>query len=87
VPATNVVWATGFRQVFDWIKLPVVGDDGWPREMRGVVDEVPGLFFCGLAFQYAFSSMVFPGIGRDADYLAHRISERMRAAGRRRVAA
>ena len=87
VPATNVVWATGFRQVFDWIRIPVVGDDGWPREMRGVVDEVPGLFFCGLAFQYAFSSMVFPGIGRDADYLAHRISERMRAAGRQRVAA
>ena len=76
VTVTNVVWATGFRQAFDWIKLPVVGEDGWPVEMRGVVDEVPGLYFCGLAFQYAFSSMVFPGIGRDAEYLAHRIVER-----------
>ena len=76
VPATNVVWATGFKQVFDWIKLPIVGEDGWPLEMRGVVDEVPGLFFCGLAFQYAFSSMVFPGIGRDAEFLARKIAAR-----------
>ena len=87
VPVTNVVWATGFRQVFDWIKLPVVGEDGWPVEMRGVVDQVPGLFFCGLAFQYAFSSMVFPGIGRDAEYLARRISDRAKAPGRQHQAA
>src|SRR5215207_4626677 len=79
VPVTNVVWATGFRQTFDWIKLPITGEDGWPLEMRGVVEEVPGLFFCGLAFQYAFSSMVFPGIGRDADYLARRIGDRVKA--------
>ena len=76
VPVTTIVWATGFRQVFDWIKLPMVGEDGWPVEMRGVVDQVPGLFFCGLAFQYAFSSMVFPGIGRDAEYLSRRICAR-----------
>ncbi|HUR13862.1 MAG TPA: NAD(P)/FAD-dependent oxidoreductase [Mycobacteriales bacterium] len=82
VPATNVVWATGFRQALDWIRIPVIGDDGWPAEMRGVVDDVPGLFFCGLAFQYAFSSMVFPGIGRDAAYLADRIATRARERGR-----
>ncbi len=80
VDASTVVWATGFRQVFDWIRFPVVGEDGWPQEMRGVVDGVPGLFFCGLAFQYAFSSMVFPGIGRDADYLARRIEARAKQA-------
>ena len=28
VDVANVVWATGFRQVFDWINLPVFGDDG-----------------------------------------------------------
>ncbi len=76
VPVTNVVWATGFRQAFDWIRIPVLGEDGWPREMRGVVDDVPGLFFCGLAFQYAFGSMVFPGIGRDAEFLSRQILAR-----------
>jgi putative flavoprotein involved in K+ transport len=69
----NVVWCTGFRQVFDWIDVPVIGSDGWPQEYRGVVPDAPGLFFCGLSFQYAFSSMVLPGVGRDAAYLAERI--------------
>lgn len=82
VEVTNVVWATGFRQTFDWIHLPILGDDGWPVEMRGVVDSAPGLFFCGLSFQYAFSSMVLPGVGRDADFVACRIIERARSAAR-----
>jgi putative flavoprotein involved in K+ transport len=73
----NVVWCTGFRQVFDWIELPIFGADGWPREMRGVVPDAPGLFFCGLAFQYAFSSTVLPGVGRDADYVAQQIDARV----------
>jgi putative flavoprotein involved in K+ transport len=74
----TVVWATGFRQVFDWIHLPVLGEDGWPRELRGVSPDAPGLFFCGLCFQYAFASMVLPGVGRDAAYVADRIAERSR---------
>ena len=73
----NVVWCTGFRQVFDWIDLPIFGSDGWPQEMRGVVPTAPGLFFCGLAFQYAFSSMVLPGVGRDAAYVAKQIDARV----------
>ena len=73
----NVVWCTGFRQVFDWIDLPIFGADGWPREIRGVVPDAPGLFFCGLAFQYAFSSMVLPGVGRDAAYVAQQIDARV----------
>jgi putative flavoprotein involved in K+ transport len=76
VEAKNVVWCTGFQQVFDWIKLPVLDERGWPKEYRGVVAESPGLFFCGLSFQFAFSSMIFPGVGRDAEYIARRIGER-----------
>ena len=75
----TVVWATGFRQVFDWIDEPVIGADGWPRELRGVAADAPGLFFCGLSFQYAFSSMTLPGVGRDAAYVANRIAARSRA--------
>lgn len=74
----TVIWATGFRQVFDWMRLPIFGDDGWPREYRGVVADAPGMFFCGLSFQYAFSSMVLPGVGRDAAYVADRITARSR---------
>jgi putative flavoprotein involved in K+ transport len=78
----TVVWATGFRQTFDWIHLPILNDEGWPRELRGVVDDAPGLFFCGLAFQYAFSSMALPGVGRDAAFVADRIAARSRRLGK-----
>jgi putative flavoprotein involved in K+ transport len=72
----NVVWATGFQQVFDWIRLPILDDDGWPAEYRGVVKDAPGLFFCGLSFQFGFASMVLPGVGRDACFVADRIAQR-----------
>lgn len=78
--AANVVWCTGYRQVFDWIDLPVVADDGWPVEYRGVVESVPGLYFCGLSFQYSFSSMTLPGVDRDTTYVARRIAARSRPA-------
>ncbi len=78
VEAANVVWCTGFRQDFDWIDVPVFGEDGWPTEYRGVVDAAPGLYFCGLSFQYAFSSMLLPGVGRDARYVAERIATAQR---------
>ena len=80
VDATTVIWATGFGHRFGWIKDLPLGEDGWPAEYRGAVDAVPGLYFCGLIFQYAFSSMVFPGIGRDAAYVADRIAARSKAA-------
>ena len=70
---TNVVWCTGFRQDFGWIDLPVCGDDGWPLERRGVVESAPGLYFVGLAFQYAFSSMLVGGAGRDAEHVVRHL--------------
>ncbi len=47
-----------------------------------MVDEVPGLFFCGLSFQFAFGSMVLPGVGRDAAYVADKIEQRAMATAR-----
>ena len=80
IDAATVVWCTGFKQAFDWIKLPIFGEDGYPEEYRGVVDTVPGLFFCGLSFQFAFASMVLPGVGRDAEHVARQIAARSRVA-------
>lgn len=72
----NVIWCTGFRHDFSWIRLPVIGEDGWPQERRGVVPTAPGLYFTGLAFQYAFSSMLILGAGRDAKYVAKHVASR-----------
>ena len=57
----------------------VVGDDGWPVEERGVSPTVPGLYFLGVPFQYAFASMLVTGAGRDAKYVVEQLAERVRA--------
>lgn len=44
--------------MFGWVHVPMFDSHGWPVENRGVVDKAPGLFFCGLGFQYAASSML-----------------------------
>ena len=72
----TVVWCTGFRQVFDWVDLPAFDDDGWPREYRGAVDGLPGLYFCGIQFQYAEASMMIHGVGRDAAHVAGLVAKR-----------
>jgi putative flavoprotein involved in K+ transport len=77
----NVIWCTGYRQEFPWIDLPVFGEDGRLVHDRGVVTSEPGLYFVGLIFQYAVTSDVIPGVGRDAEHIAKHIAAR--EAGRR----
>ncbi|HEY7718256.1 MAG TPA: NAD(P)-binding domain-containing protein [Pedococcus sp.] len=72
----TVVWATGFRQAFGWLDVPVVGDDGWPREERGVATDVPGLYFVGLSMQSSFRSMLIGGVGADAAHVARHLARR-----------
>ncbi len=75
----TVVWATGYRPDYGFVAAPIVGEDGWPIEQRGVSPTVPGLYFLGIPFQYAFSSMLVAGAGRDAAYVVDRIAEREQA--------
>jgi putative flavoprotein involved in K+ transport len=76
----TVVWCTGFKADYSWIKLPLLGSDGWPRQYRGVAD-VPGMYFVGIPFQFAFSSMLILGVPRDAAYVADRVADRTRGTG------
>ena len=65
----NVIWCTGFDPGFSWIHLPVF-EDGHIKHERGVVEEVPGLFFVGLKGLYSVSSAEVHGVGRDAERVA-----------------
>jgi putative flavoprotein involved in K+ transport len=78
----NVVWCTGFRPDFGWIDLPVIGEDGWPDERRGVVDRQPGLYFLGLPFLYSFTSMLVLGADRDAAHVVEKLAARTAARSR-----
>jgi putative flavoprotein involved in K+ transport len=74
----NVVWCTGFRPDYSWIRVPFdMGDDGYPVQYRGVVASTPGLYFAGLPFQHSFASMLVAGAGRDAAPISrHIVKER-----------
>jgi putative flavoprotein involved in K+ transport len=72
----NVVWCTGFYPSFSWIDIPVFKD----RELmhdRGIIKKEPGLYFTGLHFLYAFSSMMIHGAARDAEYIVKNIKRRI----------
>ena len=70
---TGVVWATGFRNDFNWIRLPIFDSHGYPLHDRGTVPRTPGVYFLGLHFQTALSSAFLGGVGADARYVVERI--------------
>jgi putative flavoprotein involved in K+ transport len=74
----NVVWCTGFRPDFGWIRLPLeTGEDGYPVQYRGA-STTPGLYFVGLPFLHSFASMLIGGAGRDAGRVAEQIAAQPR---------
>jgi putative flavoprotein involved in K+ transport len=87
----NVVWCTGFRNDFSWIRIPFdLDEDGYPEQWRGAVLSVPGLYFVGMLFLHSFSSMLVLGAGRDSErvvkHLTARAASARRAAGSEAVA-
>jgi putative flavoprotein involved in K+ transport len=67
-----VIWATGWRPDYGWIRLPVFDEDGRLRHRRGVTD-VPGLYFLGLTWQHTRGSALLGWVREDAEFIASRI--------------
>jgi len=74
----TVIWCTGYHPGFDWIDLPVLDAHGEPRHRFGQATTVDGLFFVGLHFQYAVSSTMVAGVGRDARRVADLVARSVR---------
>lgn len=87
VDVANVVWCTGFRNEYEWIRFSLPeDDDGYPAQSRGAVETSPGLYFAGLPFLHSFSSMLVLGAGRDATRVAKQIEQRARGRSREQEA-
>jgi putative flavoprotein involved in K+ transport len=69
-----VIWATGYRADYSWIKLPVSDPKGEARHRRGVTD-VPGLYFLGLTWQYTRGSALLGWVKEDAGFIASQIAK------------
>ncbi len=70
-----VIWAMGYAFDFSLVKLPVVDNDGYPIQKRGVTG-YPGLYFLGLPWLHTQKSGHLVGVGEDAAYLASEIAAR-----------
>ena len=66
----NIVWATGFKPNFNWIEGIELDDDSYPKNYRGVSDNIEGLYFLGLPWLYTRGSATLGGVKKDAKYLA-----------------
>ena len=76
----NVIWCTGFDPDYSWVDLDVLGE-AEPQHERGVATSEPGLYFVGLEFLYAMSSIMVHGVGRDARRVVDEISSPAAAGG------
>lgn len=70
---TTIIWATGYRQDFNWLEADVFGERGVPQHHRGVTDR-PGIYFLGLPWLSMRGSSFIWGVYKDADYLAAHIA-------------
>ena len=68
-----MIWTTGYRPGLDWIAGLPLDEHGLPVTPRGAVESMPGLFFVGMPFQYALTSALLGGVGKDAEYVVGRV--------------
>jgi len=73
---TSVLWATGFRRHYPWLKVPVLDARGEIRHRGGVAD-TPGLYVLGLQFLRRRNSSFIDGVGRDAIELSEHLAQRL----------
>lgn len=65
---STVIWATGYGLDHGWIQAPILDDQGYPRNVRGV-SPIPGLYFLGLLWQHSQASASLVGPGLDGPHL------------------
>jgi putative flavoprotein involved in K+ transport len=69
----TVIWATGCRRAYPWLKVPVLDSRG-EVEHDGGATPVPGLYILGMYFQRHRDSSLIDGVGADACAIAKQIA-------------
>lgn len=70
---STVVWATGYRRDYSWLRVPVLDGRGEIRH-RGGVTPAPGLYVLGMRFQLRRNSSFLDGVGNDAREVADHLA-------------
>jgi putative flavoprotein involved in K+ transport len=72
----TVIWATGYRRTYSWLKMPLLDARGELRHHGGVTPRA-GVYAIGLPFLRTRKSSFIDGVGADARVLAAHIAERV----------
>ena len=78
----SVVWATGYRRTYSWLKMPLLNARGELRHHGGITPRA-GVYALGLPFQRTRKSAFIDGVGADARVLAGHIAARLGQGGLR----
>ena len=70
----TIIWATGYKQNFDWLGVDAFDTDGKPEHVRGVSKQA-GIYFLGLPWLSMRGSSFIWGVWEDADYIAKHICQ------------
>jgi putative flavoprotein involved in K+ transport len=81
-----VIWATGYRRDYPWLRVPILDSLGEIQHRSGVTP-ARGLYVLGLNFQRRRHSSFIDGVGDDASYLAQQIATQLSAQRTRERAA
>jgi putative flavoprotein involved in K+ transport len=74
---TNVIWTSGYRPDYEWVKFPIFDDMGFPIQRDGST-QIPGLYFMGVHWMRKGKSAILHGVGEDAEIVARDIVENRR---------
>ena len=66
-----IIWATGFKPDWSYVRLPIFDGVGDIVHQRGVTG-APGLYALGLPWLWTWGSGRFLSVGRDAEFLVRR---------------
>ena len=73
----TVLWATGYRRTYPWLKLPLLDARGELRHHGGLTP-CAGVYAIGLPFQRTRKSAFIDGVGADAQVIASHIAARLK---------
>jgi putative flavoprotein involved in K+ transport len=68
----TVIWTSGFRPEYGWVRSPVFDGMGFPVQVDGRT-AVPGLYFVGVHWMRKTKSAILYGVGEDAEVVVNDI--------------
>jgi len=71
----NIIWATGFKQDYEWLKVDGVIDGQKDIIHNRGVSPIKGLYFLGLSWQSRRGSSLLQGVGYDAKYIIEHMKD------------